>query len=100
MLLVQYSRSFGIFIEGEALLDCFLVFLENDVLSHLVGKKAVEGLKNAEQWTGDLGLDIYAMGVDLNKWQLSSTGKFCGKCLDSELICKPACYLEQINGVY
>jgi len=49
MLLVQYSRSFGIFIEGEALLDCFLVFLENDVLSHLVGKKAVEGLKNAEQ---------------------------------------------------
>lgn len=49
MLLVRYSRSFCIFTEVEALLDCSLVLLENDVLSHLVGKKVVKGLKNAEQ---------------------------------------------------
>lgn len=39
MLLVWYSRSFCIFIEVKALLDCSLVFLKNDVLSHLVGEK-------------------------------------------------------------
>lgn len=41
MLLVQYSRSSCIFIEIETLLDFSLVFFEDDVLSHLVGKKAV-----------------------------------------------------------